>query len=80
MLDSNHTYSTVISLNSALKKKKENYYPKVYLNKFKYVQKKLIRHIIDDLESFSNDYDHSDDYDEEKFVALRFMFFWKCPL
>ena len=60
-LDSNHTCLAVISLDSALKKD-DNYYPQVFLKECKYIEKKVVRHIIDDLESSSDD---SDDSDEE---------------
>ena len=52
-VDSNHTCLAVISLDFALKKD-ENYYPKVFL---KYMRKKVFRHIIDDLDSSSDDSD-----------------------
>ena len=42
-----------------------NYYPKVFLKECKYIKKKVIRHIIDDVESSSYDSDHYDDSDEE---------------
>ena len=60
-MDSNHTCFTVISLDSALKQEK-NYYLQVFLKECKYIEKKVIRHIFDDLESSSDD---SDDSDEE---------------
>ena len=63
-VDSNHTCLAVISLNSALKKDK-NYYLQVFLKECKYIEKKVVRHIIDDLESSSDDSDNSDDSDEE---------------
>ena len=52
---------TVISLDSAINKD-GNYYPHVFLKQCKYIEKKVIRHIIDDLESSS---DNSDDSVEE---------------
>ena len=58
---SNQTCLAVISLDSALKKD-EKYYPLVLLKECKYIKKKVVRHIIDDLESSSDD---SDDSDEE---------------
>ena len=58
-VDSNHTCLAVISLDSALKKGK-NYYPQVFLKECKYIKKKPIRHIIDDLESSCDDSDDSD--------------------
>ena len=60
-LDFYHTCLAVICLDCALKKD-ENYYPQVFLKECKYIKKKVIRHIIDDLESSSDD---SDDSDEE---------------
>ena len=60
-MESNYTYLAVISLDSALKGD-ENYYPQVFLKECKYINKKVIRHIIDDLGSFS---DYSEDSDEE---------------
>ena len=38
-LDSNHTCSAVISLDSSLKKD-DSYYPQVFLKKYKYIEKK----------------------------------------
>ena len=55
-VDSNHTCLAVISLDFALKKD-ENYYPKVFLKECKYMRKKVFRHIIDDLDSSSDDSD-----------------------
>ena len=46
--DSSHTCLAVISLDSALQKY-ENYYPQVFLEECKYIHKKVVRHIIDDL-------------------------------
>ena len=63
-VDSNHICLTVISLDSVLKKDK-NYYPQVFLKECKYIKKKLIRHITDDLESSSDDSDDSEVSDEE---------------
>ena len=34
--------------------KDDNYYPQVFLREFKYIEKKLVRHVIDDLESSSD--------------------------
>ena len=55
-----HTCLAVISLDSALKKD-ENYYLQVFLKECKYTEKKLIRHINDNLSDFSS----SDESDEE---------------
>ena len=60
-VDCNHACLAVISLNSALKRD-ENYYCQAFLKECKYIKKKLIRHIIDNLEFFS---DGSDDSDQE---------------
>ena len=59
-VDSNHTCLLVISSDSALKKD-ENYYPQVFLKECKYIEKKVIRHINDNLSDFSS----SDESDEE---------------
>ena len=59
-VDSNHTCLLVISSDSALKKN-ENYYPQVFLKDCKYIEKKVIRHINDNLSDFSS----SDESDEE---------------
>ena len=45
---SNHTCLAVINLNSALYKN-DNYYPQVFLKQCKYIEKKVIRHINDNL-------------------------------
>ena len=59
-VDSNHTCLAVISLDSTLKKEK-SYYLQVFLKEFRNIEKKLIRHISDNLSDFSS----SDEYDEE---------------
>ena len=59
-VDSNHTCLAVTSLDSALKKD-ENYYPQVFLKECKYIEKKVVRHIHDNLSYFSS----SDESDEE---------------
>ena len=51
-MDSNHTCLAVISLNSALKKD-DNYYLQVFLKECKYIEKKVVRHIHDNLSDFS---------------------------
>ena len=68
-MDSNHPCLAVISLDSALKKD-DNYYLQVLLKECKYIEKKVIRHIINDLESSSDD---SDDSDEEYIKPMRIM-------
>ena len=59
-MDSNHTYLTVIGLDTALKKD-ENYYPEVFLKECKYIEKKVITLINSNLSDFSS----SDESDEE---------------
>ena len=59
-VDSNNICLAVISLDSALNKD-GNYSPNVFLKECKYIEKKVIRHIIDVLESSS---DGSHDSDE----------------
>ena len=59
-VDSNHTCLAVISFDSALKKD-DNYYPQVFLKECKYTEKKVVRHIIDNLESSSDDSYYSDE-------------------
>ena len=60
-MDSNHTCLAVISLDSALNKD-GNYYVQVFLKECKYIKKKVIRHVINGLESCS---DGSNDSDAE---------------
>ena len=50
-VDSNHTYLAVISLDSSLKKD-DNYNLQVYWKEFKYIEKKIIKHINDYLSDF----------------------------
>ena len=52
-LDSNHTCLAVMNLDSALKKD-DNYYPQVFLKDCKNIEKKVIRHINDNLSNFSS--------------------------
>ena len=58
-VDLNHTCLAVISLDSALKED-DNYYPQVFLKECKYTEKKVIRHINDNLSDFSYSSDASD--------------------
>ena len=58
-LDSNHTCLAVISLDSALTKN-DSYYPQVFLKECKYIQKKVVRYIRDNLSDFSCSSDESD--------------------
>ena len=53
------TIKKLLRLDSALKKD-ENYYPQVFLKECKYVEKKVVRHINDNLSDFS----YSDEIDE----------------
>ena len=57
---SNHTCLAVINLDFILKKD-ESFYPQVFLKQCKYIEKKVIRHIHDNL----NDFSSSDESDEE---------------
>ena len=61
-VDSNYTCLAVIILDSALKKD-ENYYLQVFLKDCKYITKKVIRLINDNLSDFSSSDcpDHSDE-------------------
>ena len=59
-VESNHTSLALISLNSSLKED-DSYHPQVFLKECKYIQKKLIRYINDNLSDFSS----SDESDEE---------------
>ena len=59
-MDSNHICLGVVSLDSALKEG-ENYYPQVFLKESKYIEKKVIKHINDNLSDFFS----SDESDEE---------------
>ena len=61
--DPNHTCLAVISFDSGLKND-GNYYPQVPLKKCKFVKKKVIRHINDNLSDFSSS-DESDNSDKE---------------
>ena len=59
-LDTNHTCLAVISLDSVLKKD-DNYYPQVFLKEFKYIEKKVIRRVHDNLSDFSCSSNESDE-------------------
>ena len=59
-VDSTHSCLAVITLDSALKKY-FNYYLQVFLKECKYILKKIIRHIEDNLSGFFS----SDEADEE---------------
>ena len=51
-----HTCLAVINLDYALKKD-ENYYSQAFLKECKYIEKKVIRHINDNLSEFSDESD-----------------------
>ena len=68
--DSNYTCLAVITLYSALKKDR-NYYLQLFLKECKYIEKKVIRHINDNLSGFSS---FSDESDEEKINRLGHFF------
>ena len=53
---SNHTCLAVISLSF---NKDGNYYPQVFLKEYKYIERKVIRHINEDIESFSSNSDEA---------------------
>ena len=65
MVESNHTCLAIISLDSALTKD-ENYYPQVFLKECKYIEKKVIRHINDNLSDFCSS-------DENKLKWVKFV-------
>ena len=50
-VDSNHTCLAVISLDSALKKD-DNYYTQMFLKECKYIEKKVVKQISDNLSDF----------------------------
>ena len=58
-MDSNLIFSTVIRFDSALKNNK-NYYQEVFLKDCKCIEKKVIRHVNDNLSDFSS-FDESDE-------------------
>ena len=59
-LDSNHTCLAVSSLDSATKKD-DNHYLEVFLKEYTYIEKKVVRHIHDNLSDFSYSSDESDE-------------------
>ena len=69
-VDSNHTCLIVISLDSAFKKD-DTCYRQVFLKRYKYIEKKVIRYISDNL----NDFSSSDESVEEKIKAIRLIIF-----
>ena len=63
MVGSSHTGLVVISLDSALKKS-ENYHKQLFFKECKYIEKKVINHINDNLSDFSSE-EESEESDEE---------------
>ena len=63
MVDSSHTGLVVISLDSALKKS-ENCHTQLFFKECKYIEKKVINHINDNLSDFSSE-EESEESDEE---------------
>ena len=59
-MDSNYTCLAVVILDSAMKKD-DNYYLQVFLKECKHIEKKVVRHITDGLESSPDDSDDSGD-------------------
>ena len=59
-LDFHHTCLAVISLDSALNKNVD-YYPQVFLRECKYIERKVVRHINDNLSDFSYSSGKSDE-------------------
>ena len=60
----------VISQDSALKKD-ETYCPQVFLKECKHIEKKVVRHINDNLSDFS----YSDESEEEQIKTIKLMIF-----
>ena len=67
-VDSSHTCLAVISLDSTLKVD-VNYYPHMFLEECNHIEKKVIRHINDNLSDFSS----SDDSDEEQMFFDKYL-------
>ena len=63
-VDSNYTCLAVISLDFALKKD-DNCYPQVLLKECNYIERKVLRHIHDNLSDFSSDDEEPDESDED---------------
>ena len=57
-------------------KKDDNYYLQVFLKGCKYIEKKVIRHINDNL----NDFPYSDESNDEQIKAIRLMVFERTIL
>ena len=70
-LDPNHTCLAVISFYSSLKKN-GNCYPQVFLKECKYIEKKVVRHINDNVSDFSYSFDESDEEQFNDFLRKQF--------
>ena len=62
-MECNNTCLAVISLDSALKND-ESYYSQLLLKEYKYIQKKVIRHINDNLSGFPSSHVSNDCHEE----------------
>ena len=71
-LDSNHTCLAVISLDSTLRKD-GTYYPKVYLNECKYIEKKVEKKEEKNIHDNLSDFSFYDESDEEQIKAITLM-------
>ena len=63
-LRSCQTFLAVIGLHSSLRKD-EIYYPQVIWKGHKFIEKKVVKHTIDVLESYSDNFNDFDDSDAE---------------
>ena len=59
-VDSNHTCLAVVSLYSALKKD-GSYYPQVFLKECRYIEKKVVTHMYDNLSYSSSSYEFNEE-------------------
>ena len=69
----------VISFDSALKKD-DNHYPQVFLKECKYIEKKVVRHIHDNLSDFSYFSDESDKEQLSGYCFFENVFFERAIL
>ena len=74
-MDFNHACLAVTTFNSALKQD-EIYYPQVFSEECKYIEKTLVRHINDNLSDFS----YSLESNEEENKTIRLIIFEKKKL
>ena len=68
-MGSNRTCLAVATLDFALKRN-DNYYLQVFLKECKYIEKKVIRHINDNVSEISSDDDESDEELSLKLTAF----------